>query len=86
VRHGADLIFGIAMLSGAVIAIVRPDIIIRWAKRAHSQLAEDDEIVLPGSSAWEGCVSWAFFWLIMIPSFEKKFKQPTTLPRPRLES
>jgi hypothetical protein len=71
VRHVADLIFGIAMLSGPLTAIVRPVIIMRWAKRAHSQLAEDDETVL-----WitrligvGGLCIVAFFWLIISRSF-----------------
>jgi len=71
IRHAADVIFGIAMLSVAIAAIVRPVIIVRWAKRAHSQLEEDDQIIL-----WIArligvgglCVA-AFFWLIIIRSF-----------------
>ncbi len=53
------------MLSVAITGIIRPVIIVRWAKRAHSQLAEDDKFVL-----WftrlicvGGLCIVAFFWL-----------------------
>jgi hypothetical protein len=42
----ADLIFPILMVAGAVLAILRPVVIVRWAKRAHPDLVEDDERVL----------------------------------------
>lgn len=45
-RQIADAIFPILMLVGAVLAIFRPVAIVRWAKRAHPDLAEDDERVL----------------------------------------
>lgn len=70
-RHVADIIFGIAILSFAITGIVRPVIIVRWAKRAHPQLAEDDKIVLLTTrliGAGGLCVA-AFFWLIIIRSF-----------------
>ena len=34
------------MFAVAITAIVRPVVIVRWSKRAHSQLTEDDKIVL----------------------------------------
>jgi hypothetical protein len=72
-RHVADVVFGIAMLSFAITAIVRPVIMVRWAKRAHPQLSEDDKIVL-GFTRLIGvgglCVV-AFFWLIIIRSFAR---------------
>ena len=42
----ADVIFPILMVVGAVLAILRPVVIVRWAKRAHPDLVEDDERVL----------------------------------------
>jgi hypothetical protein len=45
-RQIADAIFPILMLVGAVLAIFRPVVIVRWAKRAHPDLPEDDERVL----------------------------------------
>jgi len=45
-RHAFDLIFGTALLVGALTALVRPVVIVRWAKRAHSQLREDDNAAL----------------------------------------
>jgi len=44
--HIADVIFPILMIVGAVFAILRPVVIVRWAKRAHPDLPEDDERVL----------------------------------------
>ena len=70
-RHVADFIFGLAMLCVALTAIVRPVIIIRWAKRAHPQLAEDDKIVLRIArliGVGGLCVA-VFFWLVIIRSF-----------------
>jgi hypothetical protein len=71
VRHVADIIFGVAMLSVAITGIVRPDIIARWAKRAHPELVEDDKSILWITrliGAGGLCVV-AFFWLIIIRSF-----------------
>jgi hypothetical protein len=61
------------MLIVAVVAIVRPVVIVRWAKRAkraHPELSEDDE-----SALWiarlvgiEGLGVTAFFWIIVIRS------------------
>ena len=45
-RQIADAIFPVLMLVGAVLAILRPVVIVRWAKRAHPDLPEDDERVL----------------------------------------
>lgn len=42
----ADVVFPILMVGGAVLAILRPVVIVRWAKRAHPDLPEDDERVL----------------------------------------
>jgi len=45
-RHVADVLFATVLLTVAVIAIVRPVVIVRWARRAHPQLEEDDQSVL----------------------------------------
>ena len=45
-RHVADVLFAAVLLTIAVIAIVRPVVIVRWARRAHPQLDEDDQSVL----------------------------------------
>lgn len=42
----ADIVFPILMLMGAALAILRPVVIVRWAKRAHPDLPEDDKRVL----------------------------------------
>ena len=42
----ADVVFPILMVGGALLAILRPVVIVRWAKRAHPDLPEDDERVL----------------------------------------
>lgn len=42
----ADVIFPILMVVGGVLAILRPVVIVRWAKRAHPDLPEDDERAL----------------------------------------
>ena len=41
-----DVILTGLALGGAVLAIVRPVVIVRWAKWAHPELPEDDETVL----------------------------------------
>jgi hypothetical protein len=45
-RHAIDVFFAAMLLTVAIIAIVRPIIVVRWAKRAHPALAEDDQAVL----------------------------------------
>jgi hypothetical protein len=59
------------MLAVALTAIVRPVVIVRWAKHAHSQLTEDDKIVLQLTRliGVGGLCIVAFFWLIIIRSF-----------------
>ena len=42
----ADIVFPILMVVGAVFAILRPVVVVRWAKRAHPDLPEDDERIL----------------------------------------
>jgi hypothetical protein len=45
-RHAVDVLFATVLLTIALIAIVRPVVIVRWARRAHPQLEEDDQSVL----------------------------------------
>jgi hypothetical protein len=45
-RHLTDVVLAASVLGGAVLAILRPVVIVRWAKRAHPDLPEDDERVL----------------------------------------
>jgi hypothetical protein len=45
-RHVVDILFAALLFTIAVIAIVRPVVSVRWARRAHPQLAEDDQSVL----------------------------------------
>ncbi len=45
-RHLTDVIFVALVLCVAVLAILRPVTILRWAKRAHPDLQEDDNRVL----------------------------------------
>jgi hypothetical protein len=44
--HLTDVLFPVLMLGGAALAIFRPVVIVRWAKRAHPDLPEDDETIL----------------------------------------
>jgi len=45
-RHLIDVILVAWLLGVAVLAILRPVVIVRWAKRAHPDLPEDDETIL----------------------------------------
>ena len=45
-RQLADIVLPAFVLGVAVVAILRPVVIVRWAKRAHPDLPEDDETVL----------------------------------------
>jgi len=45
-RHLADVLFAMLLLGGAVLAVLRPVVIVRWAKRAYPDLPEDDETIL----------------------------------------
>ena len=38
----ADVVFPIFMVVGAVVAILRPVVVVRWATRAHPDLPDDD--------------------------------------------
>ncbi len=45
-RHLTDVILVALVLCVAVLAILRPVTILRWAKRAHPDLQEDDNRIL----------------------------------------
>jgi hypothetical protein len=70
-RHLTDVVFAVLVLGVAVLAILRPVVIVRWAKRAHPDLPEDDETIL-----WiarlvgvGGLGVAAFFLVIIVRSF-----------------
>jgi hypothetical protein len=44
--HLTDVVLAALVLGVAVLAILRPVVIVRWAKRAHPDLPEDDETIL----------------------------------------
>jgi hypothetical protein len=45
-RHLTDVVIAALVLGVAVLAILRPVVIVRWAKRAHPDLREEDRKVL----------------------------------------
>jgi hypothetical protein len=45
-RHLTDVVLAALVLGVAVLAIFRPVVIVRWAKRAHPDLPEDDGTIL----------------------------------------
>jgi len=45
-RHLADLLFAALMLGVAILAVLRPVVIVRWAKRAHPEILEGDLRIL----------------------------------------
>jgi hypothetical protein len=45
-RHLTDVVLAALVLGVAVLAVLRPVVIVRWAKRAHPDLPEDDETIL----------------------------------------
>jgi hypothetical protein len=70
-RHLTDVVIATLVLSVAVLAILHPVVIVRWAKRAHPDLPEDDGTVL-----WiarligvGGLGVAVFFFVIIIRSF-----------------
>jgi len=69
--HITDVIFGIVALGGALLAIFRPVVIVRWAKRAHPELPEDDETALGFTRAIGigGLCVVIFLWVIIFRSF-----------------
>jgi hypothetical protein len=46
VRNLTDVVLAALVLGVAALAILRPVVIVRWAKRAHPDLPEDDETIL----------------------------------------
>jgi len=66
-RHLADLIFAGVTTGVAILAIVRPVVILRWAKRAHPELGEDDKAaLLVARLVGIGGLGVALFFLVII--------------------
>jgi hypothetical protein len=66
-RHLTDIVFAALLISVAVLAILRPVAIVRWAKRAHPDLPEDDETVLRiARLVGVGALGVAVFFLVII--------------------
>jgi hypothetical protein len=70
-KHVADVVFVVLFVGVAMLAIIRPDFIVSWAKRAHPELSEDDNAIL-----WiarligvGGLVFSIFFLVIVLRSF-----------------
>lgn len=45
-RHFMNIACAASVLGVAVLAILCPDVVVRWAKRAHPDLSEDDRTTL----------------------------------------
>ena len=45
-RHLTDVVIAALVLGIAALAILRPVVIVRWAKRAHPDIPEDDRTIL----------------------------------------
>ncbi len=45
-RHLTDVVFAASLIGVAALAILRPVVIVRSAKRAYPDLPEDDETIL----------------------------------------
>ena len=45
-RHLTDIVFAALVLGVAALAILRPVVILRWAKRAYPDIPEDDRTIL----------------------------------------
>lgn len=66
-RHLTDVVFASLVLGVAVLAILRPVVIVRWAKRAHPDLPEDDETILwIARLVGVGGLGVAVFFLVII--------------------
>ena len=66
-RHVLDVLFASAMMSVALLAIFRPVVVLRWAKRAHPALAEDDRAaLLVARLVGVGGLGVALFFLVII--------------------
>jgi uncharacterized membrane protein YidH (DUF202 family) len=66
-RHLTDIVFAACLISVAVLAILHPVVIVRWAKRAHPELREDDQTVLRiARFVGVGALGVAVFFLVII--------------------
>jgi hypothetical protein len=66
-RHLTDIVFAAFLNSVAVLAILRPVVVVRWAKRAHPDLRENDQTVLRiARFVGVGALGVAVFFLVII--------------------
>jgi hypothetical protein len=70
-RQLADIFFASVLLGYSVLAILRPVVILRWAKRAHPELPEDDETMwwIPRLIGVVGVGVAGFFLVMIVRSF-----------------
>ena len=70
-RHVTDIIFASSFLGVSLLAILRPIVVLRWAKRAHPELPEDDETLwwIPRLLGVVGLGMALFFLVIIVRSF-----------------
>jgi hypothetical protein len=70
-RHLTDSVLVAMVLGGAVLAIVRPGIIVQWARQAHKDIPEGDKTIL-WIARFVGICGLGvgiFFFIIIIRSF-----------------
>jgi len=66
-RHLVDLFFAGALIGVAILGIVHPVVVLRWAKRAHPELCEDDKAALLVTRlVGVGGLGVAVFFLVVI--------------------
>lgn len=70
-RHVVDIVLAVSALSMALLGILRPVVIVRWAKQAHPELRENDETLLSITRliGVGGLCIALFFLVIVIRSF-----------------
>lgn len=69
--HLGPGLFAALMLGGALTAVIRPGVIVRWARQAHPELREDDAdiLLLTRFIGLGGCVVAMTILFVMIRSF-----------------
>lgn len=70
--HVTDVLFAVTFFVLAILAITRPDVILRWAKQAHPEYARDNATLL-WIVRFIGVVGLGlavFFSLIIVRSFQ----------------